>query len=86
MTINLNNIAYTELILSISVKNSSGKVVFNIFKGCKSKEYPDGNAAIAWERLKNKHETISAPSLVTLEKHLGPLVRVTYSSLIHEED
>jgi gag-polypeptide of LTR copia-type len=35
---------------------------------CKSKDYPDGNAAIAWERLKNKYEPIFTPSMVKLEK------------------
>ena len=48
----LNEIAYTKLILLLDVKTSSGKVAFNIIKGCKSKNYSDGNAAIAWERLK----------------------------------
>jgi hypothetical protein len=32
--IELNEIAYTELILSIDVKASSGKVAFNINRGC----------------------------------------------------
>jgi hypothetical protein len=36
--IELNEIAYTELILSIDVKTSSGKVVFNLIQGCKSKD------------------------------------------------
>jgi hypothetical protein len=34
----------------------------------KSKDYADGNANMAWERLKNKFEPSSAPSLVKLEK------------------
>jgi hypothetical protein len=51
MTIQLYEIAYTELILSIDVKTSSGKVAFNLIKGYKSMDYSDGNAAIAWERL-----------------------------------
>jgi hypothetical protein len=51
----MNEIAYTKLILSIDVKTSSGKVAFNLIKGCKSKDYPDGNAAIAWESLKKKY-------------------------------
>jgi hypothetical protein len=67
MAIELNEIAYTELILSIDVKTSSGKFDFNLIKGFKSKDYPDSNAAIAWERLKNKYKPISAPSLVKLE-------------------
>jgi hypothetical protein len=44
--IKLNEIAYTELILLIDIKTSSGKVAFNLIKGCKSKNYPDGNAAV----------------------------------------
>jgi hypothetical protein len=73
IAIKLNEIAYTELILSIYVKTSSGKVAFNLIKGCKSKDYSDGNAAIAWERLKKKYEPISAPSLVKLEKQFREL-------------
>jgi hypothetical protein len=43
----INEVAFTELILSIDAKSSEGKVAFNLVKGCKSKEYPDGNAATA---------------------------------------
>jgi hypothetical protein len=71
--IEMNEIANTELILSIDVKTSSGKVVFNLIKGCKSKDYPDGNAAIAWERFKKKYEPIYAPSLVKLENQFREL-------------
>ena len=51
----LNELAYTELILSIDVKISSGKIAFNMVKGCKNKDYAEGNATMAWERLKNKY-------------------------------
>jgi len=64
----MNELAYTELILSIDDKSSSGKVAFNLVKGCKNKDYVDGNASMAWERLRNKFEPTSAPSLVKLEK------------------
>jgi hypothetical protein len=64
---NLNELAYTELILSIDVKTSSGKIAFNMVKGCKNKDYTEGNATMAWERLKNKYEPTSAPSLVKTE-------------------
>jgi len=37
------------------------------------KESPDGNAASAWERLKNKYELVSAPTLVELEKQFREL-------------
>jgi hypothetical protein len=67
-TIQLNEIAYKELILSIDVKASNGKIAFNIFKACKIKDYPDLNAVTAWKRLKNKYEPVSAPSVVKLDK------------------
>jgi gag-polypeptide of LTR copia-type len=69
----LNEVAYTERILSIHVKSSEGKVAFNFVKGCKTKEYPDGNAATTWERLMNKFEPVSAPSMVKLEKQFRAL-------------
>jgi hypothetical protein len=45
--IELNEIVYTELILSIDVKTSSGKTAFNIVKSCKTKDHPNRNAATA---------------------------------------
>jgi hypothetical protein len=39
-------IAYTELILSINVRTSNGKVAFNLVKGCKKKTL-QVNAAMA---------------------------------------
>jgi hypothetical protein len=79
-TIELNEIAYIEYILSIDVKVSYGKIAFNIVKGCKSKDYPDGNALTSWEKLKNKYEPVSAPSIVKLDKQLR------YSSLNKGQD
>ena len=64
----LNEIAFTELILSIDVSNSNGKIAFGIVKSCKSKEFEDGNAALAWDKLKKKYDPISAPSLVKTER------------------
>jgi hypothetical protein len=45
----MNELAYTELILSIDDKTSSGKVAFNLVKGCKNNDYTDGSASMAWE-------------------------------------
>jgi hypothetical protein len=64
----MNELAYTELILSIDDKTNSGKLALNLVKGCKNKDYADGNASMAWERLKNRFEASFAPSLVKLEK------------------
>jgi gag-polypeptide of LTR copia-type len=66
--IELNKVAYTELLLSIDVKTSNSKIAFNIVKGCKSKDHPDGNAAIAWNKVKNNCKQMSAPSMVKLDK------------------
>jgi hypothetical protein len=50
-TIELNEIGYTELILTINFKASYGKIAFNIVKECKIKDYPDGNGVNAWETI-----------------------------------
>jgi hypothetical protein len=54
-----NELAYIELILSIVERTSSGKMAFNMVKGCNNKNHTEGNAAIALERLKNKFEPTS---------------------------
>jgi hypothetical protein len=83
----LNEIAFTELTLSIDVKTSNGRIAFNLVKGWKSKDYPDGNAATARERLKKKYEPISAPSMVKLENQFRGLalkrVKILNSGLLN---
>jgi tellurite resistance-related uncharacterized protein len=64
----INELVYAELFLSIDDKTSNGKVAFNLVKGCKKKDYEDGNASMTWERLKSNFEQSSAPLLVKLEK------------------
>jgi hypothetical protein len=64
----LNELAYTKLILSIDVGTSSGKVAFNMVNGCKNKDYTEVNAAMAWIKFKNKYEPTSAPSWVKTER------------------
>jgi hypothetical protein len=64
----MNELANTDLILSIDDKTSSAKVAFNLVKGYKNKDYVDGNASLYWERLRNKFKPSSAPSLVKIEK------------------
>jgi hypothetical protein len=65
----INELASTELILFIDEKTSNGKVAFNLVKGFNNKDYEDGNESMAWERLKNKFELSSAPSLVESKIH-----------------
>ena len=66
--VELNERAFKELVLSIDVSSSAGKIAFGIVMSCKTKEYEDGNAALAWEKLKKKFEPISTPSLVKTER------------------
>jgi hypothetical protein len=56
------------LILSIDLRTSSGEGAFSKVKGFKNKDYTEVNTEMTWERLKNKHEPTSAPSLVKTER------------------
>ena len=64
----LDELAFTELVLSIDVSSSAGKTAFSIIKSCKTKNYEDGNAALAWEKLRKEYEPASAPSLLKTER------------------
>jgi hypothetical protein len=66
--IKINETTYRDLILSIDVSSSNGKMAFGIVNSCKSKEFEDGNAEIAWEMLKERYDPVSAPLLVKLER------------------
>jgi hypothetical protein len=54
--IDLNEMAFTELVLSIDVSSSSGKIAFGIVKSCKTNDYEDGHAGLAWEKLRSKYD------------------------------
>jgi hypothetical protein len=70
--INLNEIAFTDLIFPFDVSNSNGKIAFGTVKSCKIKEFEDGIATFAWGKLKKKYDPhISAPSLLITERMLG---------------
>ena len=60
----MNELAYDDLIMSMDGTKSGGKVAFNIIKNTKTEEYPDGNASIAWQKLKKKYAPMSAPNLL----------------------
>jgi hypothetical protein len=46
--IDLNEMAFTELVLSIDLSSSSGKIAFGIVKSCKAKDYENGHADLPW--------------------------------------
>jgi hypothetical protein len=45
--VDLNAMAYMEVILLIDIRSSIGKIVLNIIKGCKGRDYTDGNSTLA---------------------------------------
>jgi hypothetical protein len=40
----------------MDVKTSSGNIALKMVKGCKNKDHIEENAAMIWERLKNRYE------------------------------
>jgi hypothetical protein len=66
--IDLNEMAFIELVLLIDVSSSSGKLVFRIIKSCKTKVYEDTHSGLAWEKLKKKYDPVSASSFVKTER------------------
>jgi hypothetical protein len=64
----LNDQAYAELMLSINTSTTAGKVTFNYVKAGKTKDFPEGNAAESWRRLRQKYRPDSAPMLTKLTK------------------
>jgi hypothetical protein len=58
-----NEIACTELVFSIDVSSSSGKIAFGILEICMINDYEDIHAGLSWEKLKKKYDPVSSPSL-----------------------
>jgi hypothetical protein len=63
-----NILAYEELILSVDGTKKTGRVAFQIIKGCKTTANPSGNATMAWKRLNDKYLAKTAPSLLKLKR------------------
>jgi hypothetical protein len=60
--------AFMDLLLSIDTSGPLGRVAFDIIMGMKSPEYPNGNARLAWQRLKQKYAPTTAFALSTVYK------------------
>jgi len=68
-----NNYAYEELLLSIMTMTDEGRVAFHIVTGAVDTNLPDGNAALAWKRLKDKY----APKLALKKLELRRAFQVS---------
>ena len=82
-----NEAAYADLILSIDTTKSTGCIAFNLVKGSKSDDFPDGNASVSWSSLVKEFNPKSSTSRTKLHKELcgarlrsgaDPLNFVTY--------
>ena len=62
----MNKKGYMDFILAVDTTKAGGRTVFNIIKGTKSPEYPDGNVYEAAEKLKDKFEPKTAPTMTRL--------------------
>ena len=63
-----NELAFEELILSIEGKSKAGRVAFALVKGCKTNDYEDGDAGLAWKRLTQKYASKNTVSLLKLKR------------------
>lgn len=51
--------AYEELLLSINGSKKAGRTVFDLVKLSKMEDLEEGDAALAWKKLKGKYATKS---------------------------
>ena len=49
-----NELAYEDLLLSISGDSKTGKIAFNLVDNCTTHDSPDGNSKLAWHCLVHK--------------------------------
>lgn len=64
----LNELAYDDLILSMDTSTASGEVAFNLSRSAKTSDYRNGDATLAYKKLKTKYSPDTAPTLTKLHK------------------
>ena len=63
----LNKKGFMLLTLSIDTETGKGKTAFRLVKNSKTKEYPDGNCKMLWDRLEAKYARKSIGALMHLK-------------------
>jgi len=63
----MNKLAYEELVLSIDMTDSLGKVAFQLVKTSKTADYASGHAPTAWKCLVNKYAPKLTPRKLELK-------------------
>ena len=66
----LNEEAYEDLVLAVDGKTDVGRLVFQLIRGSKSKDYAEGSAREAWKRITDKFEPKKAPNRLQKKKKI----------------
>ena len=64
----LNNLAFSDLILSMDTSRSSGKVAFNVVQAATTEALKDGDAELAYKNLKRKYSPTTTATLTKLTR------------------
>ena len=64
---NLNETAYSDLILLIDTTTDVRKVAFKLVKNAKNSDYPEASCNLAWAWLTSKYAPRTVPSLLKLK-------------------
>lgn len=65
--VEMNNLAFSNLVLSIDSNKTKGKRARKIVRGTKSADYPNGNAKLAWDKLKEEYEPTTNDDYVSIK-------------------
>lgn len=63
----MNDEAYMDLITNIDCETDTGKFFFGLVRASKSKEFENGNAAVAYHKLKKKYKPSTSVALMKIE-------------------
>jgi gag-polypeptide of LTR copia-type len=64
----MNEMAYSDLIMAMDTSTKQGMVAFNLVMSSKTTEFRDGHAGISWKRLLLKYQPDTGCQLTKLHK------------------
>ena len=62
-----NKKVYSELMMSIDMKKAAGRIAIKLIIACKTKNFPQGDGALAWHKLKKKYEPSTSAELSQID-------------------
>ena len=69
----MNEEAYEDLVLAVDGKTDVGRLVFQLIRSSKSKDYAEGSAREAWKKITDKFEPKKAPNRLQKKKQIQNL-------------